>query len=233
MKKLNALSACALAVLATTSLSALADSVDVKVIGTITPASCKPTLAGGGVVDYGSISPDSLSDTAYTVLPVKTVALSIICDAPAKVALKPVNGRPNSLAGATEGVSGAGYSPVALLGFPLVSAVGLGLDGTSKIGGYALGTETATTTADGVAVDAIQKWDAGGSDTWGLRQKASLIASDYMNTSWAKTGTLVPIAFKTLNAQISVQAYINKKTELDTSKPIALDGLTTLELVYL
>ncbi|UXZ19937.1 DUF1120 domain-containing protein [Pseudomonas sp. YeP6b] len=51
MKKLNALSACALAVLATTSLSALADSVDVKVIGTITPASCKPTLAGGGVVD--------------------------------------------------------------------------------------------------------------------------------------------------------------------------------------
>jgi hypothetical protein len=30
-----------------------------------------------------------------------------------------------------------------------------------------------------------------------------------------------------------VQAYINKASELDLTKPIALDGLTTLELVYL
>ena len=42
---------CALAVLAATALSAHAESVDVRVIGTITPAACMPTLTGGGTTD--------------------------------------------------------------------------------------------------------------------------------------------------------------------------------------
>jgi len=30
-----------------------------------------------------------------------------------------------------------------------------------------------------------------------------------------------------------VQAYINKASELDLTKPVILDGLSTIELVYL
>ncbi|MCH1996717.1 DUF1120 domain-containing protein, partial [Achromobacter xylosoxidans] len=42
---------------------AQAQSIDVRVIGTITPAACIPSLAGGGVVDYGNIAASTLNQT--------------------------------------------------------------------------------------------------------------------------------------------------------------------------
>ncbi|KFD14546.1 hypothetical protein GSMA_02017 [Serratia marcescens subsp. marcescens ATCC 13880] len=41
------------------------------------------------------------------------------------------------------------------------------------------------------------------------------------------------MAFTTVAGKLGVQAYITKTSELDLSKPINLDGLTSLELVYL
>ena len=77
----------ALALLATTASAFAADSVDVRVIGTIVPAACTPTLSGGGTVDYGTIKADTISATDYTVLPEKQISFLDPCDAPAKVAL--------------------------------------------------------------------------------------------------------------------------------------------------
>ena len=42
-----------------------------------------------------------------------------------------------------------------------------------------------------------------------------------------------PAAFKNLTINLTVQAYINKASELDLTKPVILDGLSTIELVYL
>ncbi|EMH7336993.1 DUF1120 domain-containing protein [Serratia marcescens] len=75
--------ACALAVLAT-STAVMVESIDVKVIGTITPAACKPTLTGDGVVDYGTIAPASLNKDAFNQLDNKKLDFVITCDAPAK-----------------------------------------------------------------------------------------------------------------------------------------------------
>ncbi|CAI1827601.1 DUF1120 domain-containing protein [Serratia quinivorans] len=211
-----------------------ADSVDLKVIGTITPVACIPTLSGGGTVDYGTIKADTLKVDDYTVLPLKTLDFSITCDGRTKVALQATNGRIGSLAGVTEGVTGAAATPVA---FPDLSgsngAVGLGLDGVAKIGGYGLVINPTSITADGIAVDAIQ-WSDSGSTAW----TKTTVGSIYNNTlgrrlSWAATGTLIPVTFKIMAAKLDVQAYINKTSELDITKPIKLDGLTTLELVYL
>lgn len=41
------------------------------------------------------------------------------------------------------------------------------------------------------------------------------------------------MAAKVFSYDIMVEAYINKTTDLDLTKPIALDGSATLELVYL
>ncbi|WP_139319892.1 DUF1120 domain-containing protein, partial [Serratia marcescens] len=57
---------CALAVLATNSTAVMAESIDVKVIGTITPTACKPNFGGGGTIDYGNIQPASLSNDTFT-----------------------------------------------------------------------------------------------------------------------------------------------------------------------
>ena len=83
--------ACALAVLAT-STAAMAESVDVKVIGTITPTACKPTLSGGGTVDYGIIPPASLKKDAFNQLDKRQLDFAITCDAPAKVAIAAKSG---------------------------------------------------------------------------------------------------------------------------------------------
>ena len=60
--------ACAIAVLAA-SANVMAESVDLVVKGTIAPIACKANLAGGGVIDYGVISPESLKADAFTNLP--------------------------------------------------------------------------------------------------------------------------------------------------------------------
>jgi len=76
----------ALAVFTTYSAIA-ADSVEVKVIGTIVPAACTPSIVGGATIDYGTIKSSTLTADNYTLLPVKHLDLAITCDAPAKVAL--------------------------------------------------------------------------------------------------------------------------------------------------
>ena len=226
-------SLCALAVLATTSMPVLAESIDVRVVGTISPAACTPMLTGGGTVDYGAIKPDALSEDAFTVLAEKQLDFGIVCDAPAKIALKAINGRPGSLAGAVEGPGGFGVPKVNLLTDANAVAGGLGLDGQHKIGGYAVAMKPGTVQADGVDDNSIRSSNNG--TTWEASPAGILCGNAWANlwNTWSKTGTTVPVAFETLSGKLSVQAYINKTSELDLTKPVALDGLTTIELVYL
>ena len=225
-------SACALALLAATSTSAFA--IDVRVIGSITPAACTPTLSGGGTVDYGVIRPAELTDDAYTTLPVKTLAFAITCDAPAKVALHAINGRPDTAAGATgSSNSGDGSSPVNLFGMHSNGVVGLGLDGTDKVGGYGIRITPGSVTADSNSVDSLRSLTS--SINWVNDQWSGNFYDPVWSRqiTWSATGTLLPVAFENLSGELAVQAYINHASELDLSKPINFEGLTTIELVYL
>jgi len=222
--------ACALAVLATTSTTVMAESIDVKVIGTITPTACKPTLTGGGTIDYGTIPPASLKKDAFNPLGNKQLDFAITCDAPAKVALKAINGRPNTVAGREgDGAGSASYRPAGINGNVADYVVGLGLDSGKKVGGYAIAMTDIT--ADGQSVDYGFKGDADAE--WSTWPKSYFYYSSPIISSWFKSGTKDPIAFTTLAGKLNVQAYINKASELDLTKPVKLDGLTTLELVYL
>ncbi|MCK7177133.1 DUF1120 domain-containing protein [Enterobacter cloacae] len=51
-----------------TTFPAFANSVDVKVTGTITPDACTATVSNNGTFDYGAISVKDLSATGYTFL---------------------------------------------------------------------------------------------------------------------------------------------------------------------
>ena len=240
-------SACALAVLAAVSIStaATAESVDLTITGQIVPAACTPTLGGGGVVDYGNILASTLSPTAYTVLSVKQVPFSITCTALAKIAIRAVNNRPGTLAGATEvGPQNVANSPVPLLGASPVRSAGLGLDGATPIGGYAVitspGTFTADTGSGAVSVDSIRQnsdndqtnplawtFDAAGANFYTINPGVS------RRITWAVAGTTAPVPFTTLNGMLDVQAYLNNTTALDTSHAIHLDGSATIEIIYM
>lgn len=225
--------ACSLAVLVT-SAAVMAESIDVKVIGTITPTACKPTLTGGGTIDYGTISPASLKKDAFNQLDKKQLEFAITCDAPAKVAITAINGRPNTAAGTTETGNFSGEAPEGVNTEVDKYVIGLGLDGNKKIGGFTFSISDAQ--ADGKAVDGIQQWEQWGGNTvdW-INQGNNYgpLTSSASRITWANKGTTNPIAFTTLAGKLNVQAYINKASELDLTKPVKLDGLSTLELIYL
>jgi len=48
--------------------------------------------------------------------------------------------------------------------------------------------------------------------------------------SIAETNTVDPIAFNTLSSILGVQLFLNKRSELDISEPLKVDGLVTFEL---
>ncbi|HCR2979530.1 DUF1120 domain-containing protein [Serratia marcescens] len=228
---------CVLAVLAATSTAVMAESIDVKVIGTITPTACKPTLGGGGTIDYGNIAPASLSNTTFTVLGEKQVDFSITCDAPAKVAIHAVGSKADTATDVIKSTAGD-YDIFAgtLFGTPALGVAGLGASDGKNIGGYGIRLVPGTYTVDGNNADTITRSAITGvwvpSANLGAGSLFSTIYKE-LQISWAPKGTLTPMAFTTVAGKLGVQAYITKTSELDLSKPINLDGLTSLELVYL
>ncbi|MDG0798616.1 DUF1120 domain-containing protein [Pectobacterium punjabense] len=228
--------ACALAVLAATSTSVMAESIDVRVIGTITPTACKPTLAGGGTIDYGVIPPASLKKDTFTVLEEKQVDFSITCDAPAKVAVNAIGTKADMVTDAKKSSNGYDAFRGKLFDMPSVNVTGLGKSDDGKnIGGYGIRFVPGSYTVDGGSASllfrnkASDKWDSALYDNGSL---FSVISKAHQLT-WAEKGGKTPIAFKTVAGKLGVQAYITKTSELNLSKPVKLDGLTTLELHYL
>ncbi len=225
-------SAVALALLGGFAGQALAAaSVNLEVTGTITPVACAVSLGGGGVIDYGVIPPDSLSATDYTTLEVKDTPFQITCDSPVQVGVTAKTLRPGSVAGGTEWGNGLAAAPVSLFGGANMSAAGLGLNGTEKIGGYAIAFPRTGVTLDGAPADTIYKSNTG---PWKASLSGAIFATSEERTyTWANPGTLVPEPFAVMGGTLSVQAYINKKSELTVTAPIRLDGMASIELVYL
>ncbi|KJV48820.1 hypothetical protein VH86_08425 [Pantoea sp. BL1] len=228
----------ALAVIATTALNVQAASnVDVKVIGRIDPGTCTPTLSGGGTIDYGTMSPSVLDATGLTVLPEKQLDFAIACTAPSKVAVKVVNGRPNTVAGAIEGASGfatiTANSARFFGGATATSVAGLGESNGVKVGGYAIRIVPATVIADTNSVASLFAPNIA-SPVWAGNPTGSLLSTAAVRgTTWAATGTTTPIAFTNLSGKLGVQAFLNEKSAFDLTNTVQLDGLSTLELVYL
>ena len=209
---------------AVTTVSAQA-GVDLRVKGTIVPASCVPFMQGGGVVDYGTIAAESLNQTSYTVLEKKEIAFSISCQSGTKVGLKALDGKSFSqIPGILASTVGADYTDN--------YSYGLGVsDDGSKIGGYAINLKPGSFNADGTPVNAIASLDDG--QTW-LNTATGAVGQSTNMMSWsAQTGSASPVSFVNLSGAMEVQAVINKIDDLNINDDVALDGLTTFEISYL
>lgn len=200
-----------------------ADSVDVKVIGTIVPTACKPEIAGGSTIDYGTIKASDIVLDDYTVLPRKTVDFTITCDAPAKVALKTIDVKSDSM------VRPIGKNILTVVVTETTPLQGLGMDGTSKIGAYRM-LLSGVTVDGGTSVKNLLSADGGKS--WS-KPVYLWLSPDYIASVGAAAGDNTPLAFTTLSGTFQLQAAINKGSELDLTKAVHLDGQSTVELYYL
>jgi type 1 fimbria pilin len=200
-------------------------TVDLKVIGIITPDACGITITNNGVFDYGSIPASTLSNTSVNDLGTKDETMTIDCGSAAtKVAVNTIDNRSgtaNINVAADTGAAGAPY------------LFGLGTASGVKLGGYKLSLVSSTVQADGNPVDEIYSGASG--VTWARATDTQLRATpgQLVSVMDPASGTITPIAFKLLTADLRVHAAVISTATLPITNNIPLNGEATLSLVYL
>lgn len=223
MRFTSKLSALALAAAGmATSIGAQAQSIDLRVTGTITPPTCMPVLAGGGAFDFGTIPGSVLNATEPVLREGKSADLSITCTGATHVAVKIVDNR------VTSRVPGLTHKVDAALSDDY--AFGLGMSGVKKIGIYVVRIDSAGLTLDGEAAVRVQSIDNAAS--WTSQSVNGLAHTGGVWYSWQKAGETTASAFTTMAGTISVIPVIDKASNLDLTNNVVLDGSATMELVY-
>ncbi|WP_312629318.1 DUF1120 domain-containing protein [Scandinavium sp.] len=224
MNKLTKLAAATLLAAVAGQAMAVDDNVDVKVTGQIVPPACIPAVNGGAVFDYGAIKAGSLKSDSFNVLAKKGLSFSLTCSSPMKVAFISADGRAGTVVsgGGSMGINGSSTSKF----------YGLGQVDGKNIGNYAMGIRDTDLTIDGEkGFEGIQSQDNGA--TWKTGDYRGIWMDQQYISSVAKSGTTEPVAFTTLTGTILTQPVINKASELDLTKVINLDGLVSIQVLYL
>lgn len=196
------------ALLASAGNAVAASSVDLSVKGTITPSACTPALTNGGVADFGKLSAKDLRPNQHTYLPNQTLQMSVTCEAATLFAIAAKDNREGS------------ESNLDYYNF------GLGLiNGSEKLGYFSLSLSGPM--ADDVYVRGVGSRDGGA--TW---EGDNALMDDAL-TSFAHTGTIVPIPVQRLTTGLQLQTAIAPSQGLTLTSEVPLDGSVTVTVVYL
>lgn len=227
------------AALAMTASSVMAaDSIDLIVTGKIIPPACTPAFgSGGGVVDFGNILTSSLQATKDSKLPdIKEVPVTITCEQPSRFGVTFSDQRADSRSTTEMDV------PFASTDFGGTPDYYFGLGFTSEqkqIGVYALGiNELPSVDAEGEDRFPISSSDNGASWTTGIRIFSGTGYYPIKNNgteiyAFSKENESVVSPETSLTFKVGVSAVIQDLTTLHVTDEITLDGLTSINLVYL
>ncbi|GER10986.1 DUF1120 domain-containing protein [Variovorax boronicumulans] len=198
---------------------ASAESAELRITGTITPTACTLVFTGGGVVDYGKIPAKSLSPTAQTNLPEKSIQLGMTCEAPVLFGFKVVDERAATAVTSLETIAGHAAN----------KKFGLGAVDGKKIGAYSL--QLVSQTADDGPAVSLESGNGGA--TWVAFGQIGLVGDGSKLVSFLTGSGTAPNAHTSVTADIRVVTAIDKGSNLPLTQQIPLDGLSTFELVYL
>lgn len=212
---LSALTACAW--LTSLPVAHAASTAELTVSGLITPMACVPVLSAGGLVDFGKISQKDLNQATGTRLPLKTLTLTVSCNAPGRYALRMRDNR-----------DGTAHVNSEIF-------YGLGLDSMgNKLGVYSVSFDPKQTVADTLPVAYGTEsttgglaWRTSNSNPIDIGSKSLLGFTDVAGS------TAGPSAIQNLTSTLTLEAVINAKQNLDLSVETRMDGSATLEVVYL
>ncbi|RON38947.1 DUF1120 domain-containing protein [Pseudomonas frederiksbergensis] len=198
---------------------AMAESVDLNVIGTIIPTSCIPAFAGGSTVDLRKISSGVLNKAKQTLLPVHDVSLHINCDAPAPVE---VSVRDNRGSTKLPGIhDDTGQNDPALF-------FGIGEINGTRIGGFAL--RHGIPEVDNSPQTLLTRTLA--NPAWQL-PSSSLVSNAPALYSWGPDVASGPAASRHHGFPMSLLPVIGPSNALPISDEIPLDGSVTFDMFYL
>ncbi|TYK57724.1 DUF1120 domain-containing protein [Pseudomonas synxantha] len=181
------------------------------------PIACLPTLSDQGVVDYGTLYAKDLNATTETPLPIRTLRLSVTCDAPIRFALRMKDNRDGSATGGTD-----------------ETAYGLDLDASrNKIGRFYLTIDPAEFSADTLPAlyrtDSTSNGVAWSSSTARQIPMAANSLLGFTDTTGVTTG---PVAIQTLTGTMRLKSYLAPMQSLDLREVVHINGSGTIEIVY-
>lgn len=194
-----------------------ASTVELTVTGLITPMACTPVLSGGGLVDFGKISQQDLNQSVGTRLPLKSLTLSINCNAAGRYALRMRDNR-----------DGTAHVNSEIF-------YGLGLDNSGgKIGVYSVSFDPKKTVVDDVPVIYGTESTTGGV-AWRMANTnpIDIGSRSLLGFTDVQGSTAGPSAIQTLTSTLTLEATLNAKQNLDLSTDVLMDGSASLEVVYL
>lgn len=205
------------------SFSVHANSAEINVKGTIIPTSCVPKLADGGVVDYGDIGSGQLDRDNFTLLAEKKVSFSIICQAPARIALRTIDNRSSSvIPGAAQTISRRMDE----------ESFGLGTTVSGKnVGVFTVDVDKNSFETESGRMITIFSIDEG--KLWGESDRGEFRPKKNFITSWSSSRSGPPTAFVKLSGTFKVNVALNALKDLALVNTVPLDGLATIELIYL
>ncbi|MFJ7311487.1 DUF1120 domain-containing protein [Pseudomonas sp. NPDC098747] len=213
MKKLLLLS---LALASATNAAMAANSVDLRVTGTITPAACNITMTGGDF-DLGTISASALSASEETRLPlIRGRTLEIHCAGAQQVGFKAIDNRKDEKSSS--------------------SSYGLGRDGANNpIGNYYIHFIISSVLADGTGGKLKYSWDSG--NDWDTATALHGMRNSDVDVYAFDTATSnnieAPLPLTSGSVELLLAAFVQPLSNLDASAEITIDGSATIELVYL
>ncbi|MDR8369927.1 DUF1120 domain-containing protein [Pseudomonas lactis] len=191
-------------------------SAQLVVRGTITPAACNLSLAGSGIIDYGTIRSGELSQTAFNPREERTTSLVINCGTtPARFGLTFTDLQAGSK---VTGILGAGFTEA--------QNYGLGMVGARRTGGYSITLRDLR--SSGTTLFPIMRTGLG---AW--YNSDGKVAQSPNQYSWRNGVTITPAAISQLTGTLAVKAVINRARDLDLSRDISIDGRATLVLSYI
>ena len=212
---LNTLTACAWLTCACAAQAA--STTELTVGGSITPMACTPVLSAGGLVDFGKISQKDLNQATGTRLPLKSLTLTVSCNAPGRFALRMRDNRDD-----TAHVNSEIY-------------YGLGFDNSgNRIGLYSMTFDPRKTLVDSTSLIYGTESTTGGL-AWRTANLNTIEigANSYLGFTETKDSVAGPSAIQVLISTVKVEAVINARQNLDLSTDTPLDGSATLEVLYL
>ncbi|MBR8313182.1 DUF1120 domain-containing protein [Burkholderia dolosa] len=190
-----------------------AQSADLSVKGSITPAACSIQLGNNGEVDHGDIPSNTLSPGKPTDLPTQHVPLAISCDGATRFAIAFTDNRSGTAWGTGPNV------------------FGLGEAGGGKIGGYRLQFDPDSFTGDGATIASYQQSIDNG-ESWLSGNTLPVQPDTWVGFSGGADDS-GPAAFRQVTGPLRVSTVIAPADELPATDDVPLDGSATLELKYL
>ncbi|MBN2993493.1 DUF1120 domain-containing protein [Pseudomonas cedrina subsp. fulgida] len=186
-----------------------ASTAEVTVTGTITPNACTPALSENGIVDHGLVPARSLNQYEFSVLPSRTLDLTVSCNEPVLYVLVGVDNRADSSVGPGfyYGLGNNIHAP------------------SERLGSVSLAYRNVM--GDGEPVLVLASSNQG--VTWFPESNA--YPDNYMG--FAHPGTLVPDPHRLITATLHINTSINAAAYLTLTQEVPLDGSIVLDLRYL